>query len=106
MGFFQWRSRDKNKDGLVPASPNAHDENEPYVRMWSRGHLPDPGASIFSYDTLTLLPMYPINEYNLVKETIRTLNSQVFALPTVLTYELPQPNGQIFSQPLYDPNAG
>lgn len=89
--------------------PLAH-EMGPFRIMHREGRL-DPAqnttATVFGYDTLGLMPMFPINHFNMVQQPIRPAQPgmQVWVNPGAFIYELPQPNGQIFLQPLFDPNA-
>lgn len=92
--------------GLVAADPEFDEDVVPYHIYHYRGQQPDPGAAAYAYDTVMLMPFYPINRFGNVKTPIRPFDGpQLWVQAAATIYELPQPNGQLFSQGLIDPNA-
>jgi len=96
--------RDANLPSLTTQG-GLSDYVELYHRYFRRGSLPDPGAAVYGYDTLLLIPFYPINEYGQVQRNLYSTAPQLYAAPAVLPYQPYAPIGQIISQPLYDPDA-
>lgn len=67
--------------------------------------MPDPGGAIYAYATTQLLPFYPIDRFGEVQRPMRAEAPNLYIAPAALPTSLYEPIGQIYGQPLYDPNA-
>lgn len=94
MGFF---SR-KPKVNTLGATSVFHIE---YIR----GRLPTPGAMEYAYAAFALPQQSPIGAGIRLRDPIRPLaGNSYYPAPFVPTNGIPTVSGQIFGQPLFDPN--
>lgn len=83
------------------------DQRGPFHAVWTKQRQPSPGMMTYSYGTLGLAPTSPIDHAVAVRMQINaTQPLQPVVTNAVQTMGVPLVAGQIFGQPLFDPNAG
>lgn len=92
-----------------PAAIIPLDRRGPFHAVWGnkRGNLPTPGMDAYAYETLGLAPTSPINGAVAVRMQIRAEQpQQPYVTLAVPVQGVPLVAGQVYGQPLYDPDAG
>ncbi len=77
-----------------------------YKQVWERKELPSPGAMNYAYETLALKPDSPISGAVAQRKTFSLFGPQVYKYQDAWLAGVPLVSGQIFGQPLYDPQSG
>lgn len=98
MGLFR-----KRKTVVVPR------EKGPFHLVWHKTTQPTPGVMGYAYESLALFPVTPAGPTVNVRQphafdTRQPLQPMV--ANAVTTRGIPTTAGQLFGQPLYDPDAG
>lgn len=93
------RGRDADANGFIDVPG--------YRAVWSEKQLPSPGAMNYAYESLGLSPTSPIssavaNRNQLAVVTAGNLYQPVQALQV---QGIPLVSGQVYGQPLFDPNG-
>lgn len=103
MGFvnmFKRRKKVKREPADAPAGAFAH--------VWERKKQPSPGAQNYAFESLGLVQFTPSGPSVAVREPIVPLQRgpQPVVGQSVITNGVPTVSGQLYGQPLFDPNAG
>lgn len=81
----------------------------PFHLVWKKTRQPTPGVMNYAYESLALFPVTPAGPTVNVRQPHAFSPQQPmqpFAMNAVWTRGIPTTAGQLFGQPLYDPDAG
>lgn len=92
------------KPRLDPGNIGFDETPGTYHAVWEQKRMPDPGAQPFAWEALGLPPFTPIGPAVANRDQIRATFSQLYSLQAVPLQGMPIVAGQIFGQPLYDPD--
>jgi hypothetical protein len=101
FGLFNKR---RNKVVEIPLDP----PDGLYQGVWEKKRMPSPGAQAYAWETLGLSQFTPIGPGVTVREGYRVTAGadQPMVGLAVMLEGVPTSAGQIYGQPLFDPNVG
>lgn len=114
---FDWPYSRRNREGEPDndigdfdppalAIPAHHGDN--FRPTWERQNMPSPGAQVFSWETLGLMPFSPacIGTGIEISEPRRATDPGMVQRQQLRIAGIPLESGTLYSQPLYDAQTG
>ncbi len=96
----------KRKARLDPGNSGFNEDQGTFRIVYERKPMPDPGAQNYAYESLGLVAFPPAGPSITIRQPRETVFPQMYATHAIPQNGIPLVAGQIFGQPLFDPQSG